>query len=138
MTYEQLDFIADSYIPVLSVFTLFYLVKMMLTSEFRQVFRHLVSIFLSIIIVYLVMFLDIKLGIWPYLGFDYSTHTALSLAFVSYYIFRGKAQMMIAVTSLFSYFTLMLYQEYHTVVDILSTSFVLLPLFFILQIKGQK
>jgi hypothetical protein len=138
VTYEQLDFIADSYIPLLFIVTSIAMVKGIADNGLSQMYGHITATLSSIVIAYGVMFLDIRFNIWPAFESDYSTHTALSLVFVSYFLLRSKVQMCIAVTSLIAYFILMVYQQYHTVTDIISTSLVLLPLFLLFQVKGQR
>lgn len=137
MTYEQLDFIADSYIPLLFIVTLIVILKGIADNGLNQMRGHILAIISSIVVVYGVMFLDIQFNIWSVFESDYSTHSALSLAFVSYFLLKNKAQRIIAVTSLIGYFVLMIYQQYHTITDVLSTSLFLLPFFLFFQIKAQ-
>lgn len=138
MTYEQWDAIADAYIPLLLIITLLFIVRDVIRKGIGQTIGSIIALVISIVIAYAIMFIDIALNIWPSFESDYSTHTALALVFVCYFSLRIKAQMITVVTSLLAYFGLMVYQQYHTVLDILSTTLVLLPLLLSLQILNIK
>jgi hypothetical protein len=134
ITYQQLDVIADSYIPILFVISVFVLALDIFKSENKnnRKFSELISIIVSIAIVYLVMALDNNFGIWLLFELDYSTHTALSLVFVAYLSSKSKTLLVFSVVSFLFYVLLMLYQKYHTIADIISTSVALMPVFLLL------
>ncbi len=132
LTYQQLDVIADSYIPTLFVISMVILAMDIFKLGFRRKSVEFSSVIISIIIVYFVMMLDNSLRIWPAFDLDYSTHTALSLVFVVYLSSKNKALLILSVLSFWLYALLMIYQEYHTATDIVSTSVVLLPIFWAL------
>lgn len=138
MTYEQLDLIADAYTPLLLMLTLFSMAINAMRQGVNQTIGSVVALVFGVMIVYTVMFVDIALNLWPYFGSDYSTHTAIALVFVSYFSLKSKPQMMAAIVSLVAYFALMVYQQYHTVLDILSTSLIMLPVLLWLQLLGHK
>lgn len=137
-TYAQLDVLADGYIPLLVVVSICLLVVGLFNVDRKTPYRELIFIFLSIITVYVLMFLDQLLGVWPRFGLDYSTHTALSLVFVVYLAAQSKALLFVAEFSFVGYALLMIYQEYHTLADIISTAVVLLPLLLVLRVKGAS
>jgi hypothetical protein len=132
LTYQQLDVIADSYIPILFIVSVFFLATEIFKFGFKRKFVELGSVIASILIVYSVMLLDGYFKIWPLLDLDYSTHTALSLVFVVYLSSKSKTILVMSVLSFLLYVLLMIYQKYHTVADIISTSIVLIPIFFAL------
>lgn len=127
MTYEQLDFIADCYIPFL--FLLF------LIRVGRRMYRHwpersaemfacgyLVGL---LIIAYGLMLVDNTLQLWPRMGLDYSTHTAVALVLVIGLSVVLPSMWRWFAFSLLVYAGLMLYQQYHSVMDMVSTGVVI-------------
>lgn len=132
LTYYQLDLLADSYIPALFMISLWVLVLSVFAGGFKSKSIELASLLVAILIVYSVMFLDNAFKLWPLLGLDYSTHTALALVFVVYLSAKNKVLLLFSVLSFLLYVWLMLYQRYHSVADIVSTVVILLPLFWLL------
>src|SRR5690606_6806076 len=74
-----------------------------------------------LLVSYGLMFLDNALGIWPAVGLDYSTHTAVALTLVLSLCGLARPFWKLLASSFVLYALLMLYQKYHTVPDILST-----------------
>ena len=124
LNYEQWDLIADSYIPLLVLYSLASLVKT--NPSDRK--NNLISLTLSVLLVYGMMFLDNWLHIWPVLGWDYSTHTALSLVLVTFLYQLNTKFKAIIIGSFILYLLLMFYQQYHTWADMLSTIAIIMPL----------
>ena len=131
-TYQQLDFIADSYIPVLFFISLFIFAVDIFRNGFKKHCLQLGSVVLSVLIVYLVMAVDNRFEIWPKFDLDYSTHTALALVFVIFLSSRGTLALTLSVLSFVLYIALMIYQKYHTFDDIFSTALFLAPIFCLL------
>ncbi len=129
MSYETLDNIADAYIPLL----LFLSVMAVIHASKKQPkplavsFINLGLLLMMLMIAYGFMFLDKALVLWYKMGLDYSTHTAVSLCFVLYLCLWVPRLRGLLVTSFFVYIGLMLYQEYHVLMDILSTLVVVFP-----------
>lgn len=138
MSYEQLDCIADSYIPLLIVVTLFLLGRQSLAESFQKILGSVLALVASILFIYLLMFADQKLSLWSSAELDYSTHTALALCFVCLLSFRGASWFGFALISMILYCGLMLYQEYHTVADILTTSLAVLPVILALHLWQNR
>lgn len=132
LTYDQLDVIADSYIPALVIISIVVLATAVFKCGIKCKLLEMTALSTAIFIVYSLMFLDNAFKIWPGFGLDYSTHTALSLVFVVYLSAKNKTLLLGSVFSFVLYVLLMLYQGYHTVADIFSTSVVLLPILWIL------
>lgn len=131
LTYEQLDFIADSYIPILALASLAFGIK-----QYKEALRrNLLCLPSSVGIAYGFMYIDALLQLWPSVGLDYSTHTAVALLFVVNLSFVSQRVLQTAVGSLIAYCGLMVYQRYHTVLDIISTIAVLLPLFYLIYAR---
>ena len=74
---------------------------------------------------YGVMYLDKVFTIWSIVGLNYSTHTAISFVLtwhLSHYVYTLR---LLWISLFLSYMALMLYQKYHSIPDILTTSIVL-------------
>ncbi|WP_334428536.1 hypothetical protein [Vibrio alginolyticus] len=127
MTYQQLDVIADSYVPLLGILSLLWFVRKGGSSGVRSAFIDVVTTFFGVLYIYTLMFADKYLSAFASIGLDYSTHTALALVFVVTLSFTGKAVRFITILSMLSYCLLMLYQGYHTVADIILTGLLVLP-----------
>ncbi len=127
MTYQQLDAIADSYIPLLGILTLLWFAKKGFSLGVNVAFIDMVTTLIGVIYVYTLMFADKHLSAYASIGLDYSTHTALALTFVTTLSFIGKKVRLVVIVSMVLYCFLMLYQDYHTVADIILTSLMTLP-----------
>lgn len=67
-------------------------------------------------------------GIWPTFTHNYSTHTAVCVAIVSYLVFTTRGAMRLLWPSIaIAYAWLMLYQLYHTLFHIVATLAVVGP-----------
>jgi len=127
LTFDQLDFIADLYIPVLVLISLYFLVKMFCL---KFIFKALVQTALmggAVVFIYCLMFVDRYFLIWESLGLDYSTHTALALVFIVFLALKGFRLMLFVLLSMLLYAGLMVYQDYHSVLDIVSTGMAVTP-----------
>lgn len=127
MTYQQLDAIADSYIPLLGILTLVWLLIKASRLGIKSALIELVTTSLGVIYIYALMFLDAYFTAYASIGLDYSTHTALALVFVTTLALIGKQVRRITVISMVCYCLLMLYQGYHTLADMALTSLMTLP-----------
>ena len=130
-TYETLDAIADSYNPIL------FLVYIAFSIIYFRAGDRIASIkgFLGILICYVIMFLDNALEIWNSLGLDYSAHSSVAFALVFFHIHKRKLKSLMAIgfiMSLIGYYLLELYQQYHTLLDIVSTVIVAGPIIFLI------
>lgn len=141
ISYATLDAIADSYIPLLLI--LFLVGVGRKTCQFWPHCQAPIFSFLYLVgllaISYGLMFFDNAVRLWPALGLDYSTHTAvaLSLVFSLCSVFPKHAQWL--ALSVLVYAGLMLYQEYHSVMDILTTGLVISALaVFLYKIVGVR
>ncbi|WP_422767868.1 hypothetical protein ACOX9X_20230 [Photobacterium leiognathi subsp. mandapamensis] len=133
MTYQQWAFIADVYTPMIALACFISILRVMMKGNVQQGFIRLGLVVLSTLFIYGVMFLDNVLHIWPAFGLDYSTHTAIALVFVAYFIVYKSRLMHLMVISMFSYALIMVHQHYHTVADILTTLVFILPALLLIQ-----
>ena len=133
LTYQQWDFIADVYTPALALFSLALLWQASRKTNFKSTFNSVLGLMLSVGFIYLMMFLDNALALWPALGLDYSTHTALALVFVLFIAGQNLGLWVISALSMVLYAGLMIHQAYHTLLDILTTSIVVIPVIWWIQ-----
>ncbi|GEM74499.1 hypothetical protein [Vibrio sagamiensis] len=137
MTYQQLDFIADLYIPFLALSTLCRLTWQLKIAGSRQTMADLATTVFGVIYIYALMFLDQYAGAYGYFGLDYSTHTALALVFVTCLAFINKKAALVSSASMVMYGLLMMYQNYHTLLDILVTTVMVLPILIWLKYRSS-
>ena len=138
VTYEQLDFIADSYIPLLFIAVLGVVAKNGAGKGLITIGLNTWPVILGVAWIYSLMFIDEKLQLWPSLGLDYSTHTALALVFVTALCFSGPLAFAGSILTMLGYCLLMVYQEYHSIADIVSTALVILPVLVWLNLKLKR
>ncbi|RDH42064.1 hypothetical protein [Zooshikella ganghwensis] len=127
MSYEILDTIADLYIPLLACI-LFCTLILSVNKDSKEVkvLKKVVFYFIALTITsYGVMFLDNTFKIWPHLMLDYSTHTAVSFTLVLSLYQLFPQRWLLLLLSFILYLALMVYQQYHSIADILTT---LLPI----------
>lgn len=125
--YETLDAIADAYTPLLGGLWLILALSPLAQRQWRLAGMRIAFGLATLVVCYSLMFADKALGLWPAVGLDYSTHSAVAIAAVAILctlLPRGRP---VWLASLLAYFALMLYQRYHSVADILSTSAIVAP-----------
>ena len=136
MNYQTLDIIADSYIPLLALLSLYWLIilsgkRLEEQDEARKpcvlpqksLFRYrLLGLAILLGTAYGLMFLDNLFHLWPSVGLDYSTHTAVALVLIIYLILLKPEFKFLWGLSLIAYCGLMYYQRYHIVADMVSTA----------------
>lgn len=126
MTWDQLDAIADSVNPTLGIVALLW-PWVFWRDSFRRAVLSVVATLLSVAFAYAASALDTHFGWWPAMGLDFSTHTAISVSLIVS-LCSIKPSLWIAWTGvLLGYFVLMVYQGYHTVSDIVTTTAVTAP-----------
>lgn len=124
MDYATLDGIADSYIPLLACFSLAAMIFISsdTQSRVRSVFFRAVLVSILLAVAYGLMLLDTIYFLWPGVGLDYSTHTAVSLVLILFLVLLTPRLLPLWLSSLISYYSLMIYQKYHSLSDIISTA----------------
>ncbi|WP_020405458.1 hypothetical protein [Hahella ganghwensis] len=126
--YEIIDAICDKVNPLLFLIVSGLLVKDLYRRELVRASVRFGFLFSGLLLVYGFMLLDSKLGIWESFGGDYSTHTAFAIAVcVAISISIQWAKWVIG--TLLLYAIAMLYQGYHSILDVVTTSIIIgLPL----------
>ncbi len=128
-----LAFIADCYSPALVVLSV-----ILLTTRARRYgtmagISDSLAVALSLAFIYAIMFVDNDIGLWHAAGLDYSTHTAFSLVWVLYICISLKTLLLPTIISLFCYGILMMYLQYHTLADIVTTSMAVTPVIYMVM-----
>ncbi|WP_416395616.1 hypothetical protein [Allohahella sp. A8] len=121
MNYETLDTIADAYVPLLGVICIVLIAQRALVTDWAHARKGVLLLIHGLIVTYGLMVLDYQLGIWPAVGLDYSTHSAIAISLVLVALFIMPSLLWPLVSSLVGYGLLMLYQNYHTLADLLTT-----------------
>jgi len=136
--YEKLDIIADSYNPILLILSIVIILVNIKRNRKVYAFYEFVLLTVLISLVYLFQAIDNRLSIWSSFGCNYSTHTAFSLAIVFFVLFKGIKTKAYIVTSFVFYIALMLFQKYHTIIDILTTIAAISPLMYTIVYFSNK
>lgn len=119
--YEIIDAVCDSINPLLFFATLGCVVFQLVKGENRK--AAIPSAFLSfgLLLVYGISAVDHKWDIWPSFGADYSTHAAFAIAAcAALSLCIGYRIALLGLLAM--YMLLMLYQQYHSIVHIVTTS----------------
>ncbi|MEC6899709.1 hypothetical protein [Photobacterium piscicola] len=135
MTFEQWAFITDLYTPMIVIICVISMVKLEREQGMRSGLFSLSGVLLSTAFIYAVMFVDNTLEIWPAFNLDYSTHTAIALVFIGYFIVYTPKLRGVMVFSIVGYALLMIHQKYHTLSDIISTTIIVMPVILLCQYK---
>lgn len=121
-SFETLDLIADTYVPLLAITWLALTLTPLLSRHWRLCAARAALGLATLIAAYGLMAIDAALQLWPRFGLDYSTHTAVALALVVT-ITAASRRIGLVAAALFSlYVPLMLYQRYHSFADIATTA----------------
>ena len=122
MSYEQWDAIADAYTPALGLLCLLSVLQALLLQDRRLAAIRAMHLSARLLIAYGLMFLDHAFTIWARAGLDYSTHAAVSLVLVTYLRIHVRKLWVFWDVSLIMYFVLIVYQQYHSAGDLLTTT----------------
>ena len=119
--YEVLDSIADAVNPLTFIIVLGCIGYLAIKKD-RRWLPSALTLFTGAVIAYGFMFLNNSFGLWPKMGLDYSTHTAVAVV-LAVTLFKSLSVKWWPVVTL-AYVVLMLIQKYHTVGDIVVTGIV--------------
>lgn len=121
-SFEVLDLLADAYTPLLALAVLASIVLSARENSWRMGALRAASLAAGLAVAFGFMLLDMRLGIWPAFGLDYSTHTAVALVLVAFLVSDRPRFALLWIGSLIAYLLLMLYQGYHPLADIVTTA----------------
>ena len=119
--FQTLDNIADAYTPALLATCLLLLLQSCMQKNWPHVIKQVSLLACGLGLTYTTMLLDHTFNIWPSLNMDYSTHSAIALALSVFLIYNLPAMTLFWLSALIAYFLLMLYQQYHSLSDIVTT-----------------
>lgn len=136
--YEIIDAICDSVNPILLLLAVGFIVRDFIQRVFSRAVHATVLFIIGVIWVYGMLFVDNTYHLWPMINSDYSTHTAVIVALcITLHTSSGWVITWLTILGLYS--VAMLYQEYHTVLDIVSTAvFIGVPLLFVKHLITNK
>ena len=140
MSQEILGIVADIYIPLIFLLIALELIfddKSLAVIKKSLKFRLLLLIFM-LCSAFGFMAIDNTIKLWPKLGLDYSTHSAVALVLVLFLYLLKPKFCIYYIVSLLLYFWLMVLLEYHSVLDVFSTVLIILPLNLSLFIFAKK
>ena len=122
LSYDTLDRIADAHNPLLGAAWLALSLAPLVARRWRLALARVVLGIACLLVAYGGMWVDDALHLWPRMGLDYSTHTAVALAMVAT-LGAVAWRLGAAAGGLFcAYALLMVHQGYHTPGDIFSTA----------------
>ena len=140
MSQEILGIVADIYIPLILLLIALELIfddKSLAVIKKSLKSRLLLLIFM-LCSAFGFMAIDNTIKLWPKLGLDYSTHSAVALVLVLFLYLLKPKFCIYYIVSLLLYFWLMVLLEYHSVLDVFSTVLIILPLNLSLFIFAKK
>ncbi len=124
MSYEALDRIADAINPLLGILVLVLPWWRRRGPPWRAWVLNLLTV-AAVAVAYAGQALDAAFRLWAQSGLDYSTHTAVFTAIASSLWQHGRRWRWASVLVGAGYAALMLWQRYHSLLDILTTAAVM-------------
>lgn len=124
LSYASVDAIADSVNPAVGVLALLLPWLRRTSTRYALVMNGLTV--LAVAFAYALQFIDAQLRLWASVNLDYSTHTAVFVAIASSLWQHGRWLRGAVVVLGGAYASLMLYQRYHSWLDITSTALVVM------------
>ncbi|MBO1317267.1 hypothetical protein [Acanthopleuribacter pedis] len=124
LTYEQRDAVADAVFPTLALIALFHIGQALAHKRWPLFGFGLAGAVYGMFTAYGLRYLDILWPHWHRLGLDYSTHTAVVLVTVTLITLMTQKQRWVWPLIAGAYAGLMLYQAYHPLIDIVTTTLV--------------
>ena len=139
ITYETLDAIADTYTPLLALLAFGMVVYGLWMAQWKLSAIRSLSLVGIAFIAYGFMTLDAYFNIGSFLSLDYSTHTAVSIGLIIFLYFNVRRLAIVWIGSFILYLMLMLYQQYHTLADILVTGVVVgFPVWWLISYLARR
>lgn len=129
--FRVLDGIADA----TNLLLLFWLLAVLVIGSRRRTlgWRAWLASLLCIAVVYLVKEIEEDFKIWKSFSSDYSTHSALAAALVISLCFLDRARRGVALAVFAAYELLIVLLGFHSILDVVSTLLVVVPLMLLCQ-----
>jgi hypothetical protein len=137
MDYESWDRIADAVNPTVGVITLALALAVRRAGNPPH-WAQLLLTLACVTLVYALGWVDAQLKLWPAVGLDYSSHTGVHVAIVASLWMIDRRFGIAGVVIALLYAALMVYQKYHTILDIASTALAVVPLAVGIWILGRR
>ena len=136
MTYQQLDAIADGVNPALAILALLLPFFVRPSQQYGRL-AFLLNTGISMAVMYAIAWVDRIAGLWSAFRLDYSQHTGFAAVLVfSLFAWNRRFGAVLAIV-LIGYVALMLYQEYHTIADMLTTVMIIVPATLAIHLLGR-
>lgn len=132
LDYQTIDALCDAINPSLFILSIIGICWHFKQRNIVTVKQQLLFLLSALLIVYGLKFVDHKLTIWPAFNSDYSTHTAFIIAMCAV-LYRQFKRPFLWIATALVYMGLMRYQQYHSWLDMVSTSIVISILLFALH-----
>lgn len=120
-SYDVLDRIADAHNPLLGLIWIALVFASLLRRRWGDAGRGAGLGLFCLVVAYGLEYVDVATGLWPRMGLDYSTHTAVAVAMVATLFATSRTAGRVAMALFVLYVPLMLYQRYHGPGDIVTT-----------------
>lgn len=121
-SYDTLDLIADAHNPLLGLLWIALVLHAGSMRRWRLAAHRGLRGLLCLAVAYGLEHVDNATGLWPRLGLDYSTHTAVAMAMLATLWATSRGAGWLALATVALYLPLMLHQGYHGPGDIASTT----------------
>ena len=128
--YEIVDLACDAINPALFFIVTGFCILFFRNNNKRAGITALSILLYGLIVTYSVLFIDRSLSLWSNYGHDYSTHAAFTLATCSALFYCWRRPIVLSFGTA-AYFVVMVLQEYHSAIDIVTTTLVVGPLLLI-------
>lgn len=136
MDYETIDLICDSTNPVLFLWAVA-LIVFSIYKKYRKRTSAIIYFVFGLISVYGLQYVDSRFGLWSTYQLDYSTHSAFALVMATTIAsILTRAWVPFIVFAIYE--SLVLYQKYHSVLDVITTLIVVAFLLFFLRVISSK
>lgn len=121
-SYELLDHVADSVNPTLGLLSLSLPWLRVYRTRPPSPWMRILGTLLCVGIAYVGQAFDSLTGAWPSMSLDYSGHSAVCTALLVSLAHLSRRWLAASIVIGISYAALMMYQQYHTLADIVTTA----------------
>ena len=125
--------ILDGVADITNILLIVWLLAVLVVGTQRKILtgRAWLATALSIALVYIVKTVDGKLDLWERIDGNYSTHSALAAALAISLIFLDRPRRFLALGIFIAYEALIVLLGFHSILDLVSTLALLMPLIWL-------